>query len=167
MLSLFGTIFSSLCFSKYSWFNLGILSLICTFLLHFRCSFSNLQIFLSGNLDFSCGDFFLYKNHSIPYCNWYFITLQHTTYQVRPGHYKLISLILIKIVLSWPENWRKTLFYYYDLIKLRYYQWHLVNFLCNIFWCNNIIISWILIYRNCVVMARKLAESFIPLLLFD
>ena len=45
------------------------------------------------------------------------------------------------------------------LIKLHYYQWDLFNFFCNIFWQNNIIISLILIYKNCVIMARELAES--------
>ena len=40
-----------------------------------------------------------------------------------------------------------------------YYQWDLFNFLSNIFRHNNIRISLILIYKNCVIMARELAES--------
>ena len=67
---------------------------------------------------------------------------------------------------SWPENWPKALFHYYYLIKLCYYRWDLIDFFCNIFWHNNII-SLILIYKNCVIMDREMADSFIPLLLFD
>ena len=68
------------------------------------------------------------------------------------------SILILEIILFLI----RTLHYSIIIIWLScliYYQWDLFSFLSNIFWHNTIIISLILIYKNCVTMSRELAES--------
>ena len=106
---------------------------------------------------------FMLHNHR--YFNWdtissktdkaqvFFLPMTQTIPHWMPTQYFMVLGLLLLLLL------KLTLFYYCYLIRLRYYQWDLVNFLQNIFWHNNNKVSWIFIYKSDVIMARELTKS--------